>query len=47
MQIQPQLLLFQKTLLSVESISRHIEPSINLWKITRTSIEKLIIKKTY
>lgn len=46
MQIQPQLILFQKTLLSIESISRHIEPSINLWKITRMSIEKIIIKNT-
>lgn len=46
MQIQPQLILFQKTLLSVESISRHIEPSINLWKITRLSLEKIIIKNT-
>lgn len=46
MQIQPQLILFQKTLLSIESISRHIDPSINLWKITRISIEKIIIKNT-
>lgn len=46
MQIQPQLILFQKTLLSIESISRNIEPSINLWKITRLSLEKIILKTT-
>ncbi|CAB3976250.1 ABC1 kinase family protein [Candidatus Azoamicus ciliaticola] len=46
MQMQPQLILFQKTLLSIESISRHIEPSINLWKITRISLEKIITKNT-
>ena len=46
MQIQPQLILFQKTLLSIESIGRQIEPSINLWKITRISLEKIIIKNT-
>ena len=35
-----------KTLLSIESISRYIEPSVNLWEITRKSLEKLIIKNT-
>lgn len=44
LQIQPNLILFQKTLLSIESISRQLDPSANLWQITRTSLEKLIIK---
>lgn len=44
MQLQPNFILFQKTLLSIESISRQLNPSINLWLITRQSIESIIIK---
>lgn len=44
MQLQPNLILFQKTLLAIESISREINPSSNLWEITRHSIEKIIIE---
>ena len=29
--IQPQLLLLQKTLLSVESLGRYLDPNLNLW----------------
>jgi ubiquinone biosynthesis protein len=42
--IQPKLILFQKTLLSIESLSRKVSPEINLWKLTRLSIEKIIIR---
>lgn len=44
MQVQPNFILFQKTILSIESISRKISPSTNLWKITRQAIEKIIIE---
>lgn len=43
-QTQPNLILFQKTLVSIESISRQIAPSTNLWETTRQSIEKIFIK---
>lgn len=46
MQTQPQMLLFQKTLLSIESISRQISPSINVWSITRLLLERIIIKES-
>ncbi len=40
MKIQPQLLLFQKTLFSVEGLTRYLYPKINFWKITRPILEK-------
>ncbi|HFL8824106.1 MAG TPA: AarF/UbiB family protein [Candidatus Azoamicus sp. OHIO1] len=46
MQIQPKLILFQKTLMTIEGISRQINPNINLWKITRQSLEKIIFSDT-
>lgn len=45
MQLQPQLILFQKSLLTIESICRQLNPNINLWKITRQSIEKNFLKE--
>ncbi len=32
-QLQPQLLLLQKTLLNIESLCRHLDPDINMWTI--------------
>lgn len=46
MQIQPKLILFQKTLITIEALSRQLNPNINLWKLTRQSIEKIIISNT-
>lgn len=43
MQIQPKLILFQKTLLSIESISRQLNPQINLWDINKRVIEKILV----
>ncbi len=41
MQLQPKFILFQKTLITIESISRNLYPNINLWETTRKSIEKI------
>lgn len=32
-QLQPQLLLLQKTLLNIESLCRHLDPNFNIWEI--------------
>lgn len=40
MEIQPQLILFQKTLLYVEDMVRQLYPSLNLWKSTKPFLEK-------
>jgi len=47
MQIQPQLILFQKTLLTIESLCRQISPEINIWNSTRLSIEKNLLKDIF
>lgn len=38
--IQPQLLLMQKTLLNIEGLCRNLDPSFNLWVTTKPIIEK-------
>jgi predicted unusual protein kinase regulating ubiquinone biosynthesis (AarF/ABC1/UbiB family) len=43
MELQPNLLLFQKTLISIEGIARHLNPYINLWFLTFKVIEKIFI----
>lgn len=45
MKLQPQLLLFQKTLFSIEGLSRYLYPKINFWKITRPILEKWILNQ--
>ena len=42
-QMQPQLLLFQKTLITVEGITRYVHPNINLWKTIKLILEKWVI----
>ena len=37
--VQPQLVLLQKTLLNIESLGRQLDPSLNLWKIATPQIE--------
>lgn len=32
-QLQPQLLLLQKTLLNIESLCRHLDPNVNMWAV--------------
>lgn len=45
LQIQPQLILFQRTLLTVESLCRDLSPNLNIWNSTRLSIEKNFFKE--
>lgn len=40
MQIQPQLLLFQKTLLSIEGLGKQLYPQLNLWQTAKPFLEK-------
>jgi ubiquinone biosynthesis protein len=39
MEVQPQLLLLQKTLLVAEGVGRSLNPRINMWQMTRPLIE--------
>lgn len=43
--IQPQLVLLQKTLLSIESLSRSLEPDLDLWGTASPQIEKWLKKQ--
>jgi ubiquinone biosynthesis protein len=43
--IQPQLLLLQKTLLSIESLSRQLAPELDLWNHAGPQIEKWLKKQ--
>ena len=40
LEVQPQLLLLQKTLLNVEGIGRDLSPDINLWDTAKPFLEK-------
>lgn len=42
MQVQPQLVLLQKTLLAVEGLGRQIYPELNLWNTAKPYLEKWI-----
>ncbi len=42
MEVQPQLILLQKTLLAVEGLGRQIDPDLNLWDTAKPFIEKWI-----
>ncbi|HKY70030.1 MAG TPA: ubiquinone biosynthesis regulatory protein kinase UbiB [Gammaproteobacteria bacterium] len=45
MQIQPQLLLLQKTLLSIEGLGLQLYPELNLWQTAKPFLEKWIRQK--
>ncbi|QTS83606.1 ubiquinone biosynthesis regulatory protein kinase UbiB [Coxiella endosymbiont of Amblyomma nuttalli] len=45
MEIQPQLLLLQKTLISVEGLGRHLYPDLNLWQTAKPFIEDWMRKQ--
>lgn len=45
MQLQPRLILFQKTLITLEGLTRNLCPNLNMWKTTRQTLEKIIISK--
>lgn len=38
--IQPQLILLQKTLLSIEGLARHLDPDLDLWTTAKPFLEK-------
>lgn len=46
MQVQPQLLLLQKTLLNIEGLGRQLYPDLDLWKTAKPFLEKWM-KKHY
>lgn len=39
-QLQPQLLLLQKTLLNIESLCRHLDPDFNIWEVAQPILKK-------
>ncbi|UOF93739.1 MAG: ubiquinone biosynthesis regulatory protein kinase UbiB [Bordetella sp.] len=41
-EIQPQLVLLQKTLLNIEGLGRQLDPSLDLWKTAKPFLEKWI-----
>ena len=45
MQIQPQLLLLQKTLFNIEGLARQLFPELDLWKIARPVLEDWMKKQ--
>ena len=46
MQVQPQLLLLQKTMLVAEGVGRKLNPDVNLWEMARPLIEDWMIAKS-
>ena len=42
MEVQPQLVLLQKTLLNVEGLGRQLYPKLNLWETAKPYLEKLM-----
>ncbi len=40
MEVQPQLVLLQKTLLAIEGLGRQIDPDLNLWETAKPFLEK-------
>ena len=45
MEILPQLLLLQKTLVNVEGIGRQLYPELDLWRAARPSLEKFMVER--
>ena len=44
MEVQPQLVLLQKTLLNVEGLGRQLYPELNLWQTAKPFLERWVIK---
>jgi ubiquinone biosynthesis protein len=40
MQLQPQLVLLQKTMVVVEGVARDLDPTVNIWEVSRPVIER-------
>lgn len=45
MEILPQLLLLQKTMVNVEGIGRQLYPELDLWRAARPSLEKFMLER--
>ena len=45
METQTQLLLLQKTMVSVEGVARKLNPDANIWEISRPVLEDWIRKR--
>ncbi|GBU09715.1 ubiquinone biosynthesis protein UbiB [Gammaproteobacteria bacterium] len=46
MEIQPQLLLLQKTLLAVEGLGRHLYPELDLWTTAKPYLTKFVTQRS-
>ncbi len=44
METQPQLLLLQKTMVTVEGVARHIDPQLNVWEAARPVLESWVLE---
>ncbi len=45
MEILPQLLLLQKTLVNIEGIGRQLHPELDLWRAARPSLERFMLER--
>ena len=43
--IQPQLILLQKTLLSIEGVGRQLDPQIDIWAVAKPVLEKILAER--
>ncbi|MHC9083641.1 ubiquinone biosynthesis regulatory protein kinase UbiB [Luteimonas sp. RIT-PG2_3] len=43
--LQPQLILLQKTLLSIEGIGRLLDPKIDIWAVARPVLERILVER--
>jgi ubiquinone biosynthesis protein len=43
--IQPQLILLQKTLLSIEGVGRQLDPKIDIWAVARPVLEQILVER--
>ncbi len=45
MEIQPQLVLLQKTLLNIEGLGRDLDPDLDLWNTAKPFLEKWMLEQ--
>lgn len=43
--LQPQLILLQKTLLSIEGVGRTLDPRLDIWEIARPVLQRILVRK--
>jgi len=43
--LQPQLILLQKTLLTIEGIGRLLDPKIDIWAVARPVLERILVER--